>query len=102
VPTPEELVAARFPFDPKEEIPKIFRPVGCGSCGKTGYKGRMAIHEVMTVTEDIERMLTEQHSSSEDIARYAHGEGMLSLRTDGMEKVRMGLTSIEEILRVVV
>jgi len=102
VPTAEELATARFPFDPKEELPKIFRPVGCGACGQTGYKGRMAIHEVMTVTEDIERMLTEQHSSSEDIARYAHSQGMLSLRMDGMEKVRMGLTSIEEILRVVV
>ena len=86
----------------KEELPKLFRPVGCGVCGTTGYKGRMAIHEVMTVNEDIERMLTETHSSSEDIARYAHSQGMLSLRMDGMEKVRMGLTSIEEILRVVV
>ena len=102
MPTPEELTTARFTFDPSEELPKLFRPVGCSVCGKTGYKGRMAIHEVMTVTEDIERMLTETHSSSEDIARYAHSQGMLSLRMDGMEKVRMGLTSIEEILRVVV
>ena len=102
MPTPQELTTARFPFDPSEELPKLFRAVGCGVCGKTGYKGRMAIHEVMTVNEDIERMLTETHSSSEDIARYAHSQGMLSLRMDGMEKVRMGLTSIEEILRVVV
>ena len=102
MPTAQELTTARFPFDPSEELPKLFRAVGCTVCGKTGYKGRMAIHEVMTVNEDIERMLTETHSSSEDIARYAHSQGMLSLRMDGMEKVRMGLTSIEEILRVVV
>ena len=101
-PSAEELTTARFPFDPEEELPKLYRGVGCTACGNTGYKGRMAIHEVMTVTEDIERLLTEQHASSEDIARHAHEQGMLSLRMDGMEKVRMGLTSIEEIFRVVV
>ena len=101
-PTAEELSTARFPFNPEEELPKLYRGVGCTACGSTGYKGRMAIHEVMTVTEDIERMLTEQHASSEEIGRLAHEQGMMSLRDDGMEKVRMGLTSIEEIFRVVV
>jgi type IV pilus assembly protein PilB len=101
VPTLEELTLARFPISPDEELPKLYRPVGCTVCGNTGYKGRMAIHEVMTVTEDIERMLTEQHASSEDIGRLAVDQGMLTLRRDGMEKVRMGLTSIEEIFRVV-
>ena len=100
-PTVEELTTARFPFDPDEELPKLYRPVGCTACGQTGYKGRMAIHEVMTVNEDIERMLTEQHSSSEDIGRLAVEQGMLTLRRDGLEKVRMGHTSIEEIFRVV-
>jgi len=101
VPSVEELTTARFPFDPEDELPKLFRPVGCTACGQTGYKGRMAIHEIMTVTEDIERMLTEQQASSEDIGRHAVEQGMLTLRRDGMEKVRMGLTSIEEIFRVV-
>lgn len=101
LPTVEELTIAKFPFDETEELPKLFRPGGCTACGNTGYKGRMAVHEVMTVTEDIERMLTEQSSSSEDIGRLAVEQGMLTLRRDGMEKVRMGLTSIEEIFRVV-
>ncbi|HWC14953.1 MAG TPA: ATPase, T2SS/T4P/T4SS family [Actinomycetota bacterium] len=101
VPTPEELTRAEFPWDPKDELPKLYRPIGCTTCGHTGYKGRMAVHEVMTVTEEIERMLTEQHSSSEDIGRAAREQGMLTLRMDGMEKVKMGLTSIEEIFRVV-
>ena len=101
VPTIEELRKARFPIEGEEELPKLFRPVGCTSCGNTGYKGRMAIHEVMTVNEDIERMITEQHASSEDIGRLAVEQGMLTLREDGMQKVRMGLTSIEEIFRVV-
>ena len=61
----------------------------------------MAVHEVMTVTEEIERMVAE-NSSSEEMGRVARQQGMLTLREDGMEKVRQGLTSIEEILRVVV
>jgi type IV pilus assembly protein PilB len=100
-PTEEELKQARFPFDPGEELPKLYRPVGCTSCGRTGYKGRMAIHEVMAVTEEIERLVVER-ASSEDIVRMARSQGMSMLRDDGMEKVRQGLTSIEEILRVVV
>ena len=101
MPTEEELVTARFPFDPQEELPTLFRAVGCTSCGKTGYKGRMAVHEVMTVTEDIERLVAER-SSAEEIGKIARAQGMLTLREDGMEKVRQGLTSIEEILRVIV
>jgi type IV pilus assembly protein PilB len=101
VPTEEELIAAKFPYDPSEELPKIFRPVGCTSCGGTGYKGRMAVHEVMTVTEDIERLVAER-ASSDEIGKMARTQGMLTLRQDGMEKVRSGATSIEEILRVVV
>jgi type IV pilus assembly protein PilB len=101
-PTPEELTIAKMPFDPKEELPKLYRGVGCSACGHTGYKGRMAIHEVMPINEDIERMVTEQHASSEDIGRLAREQGMLTLRDDGMAKAKLGLTSIEEILRVVV
>jgi type IV pilus assembly protein PilB len=102
VPTEEELLAVGFPYDPlTEELPKLYRPVGCTSCGKTGYRGRMAIHEVMTVTEEIERATVER-ASSDEVAKLAHAQGMSFLRDDGMEKVRQGLTSIEEIMRVVV
>lgn len=99
-PTAEELRAARFEFS-EDAIPEIFRAVGCTSCGQTGYRGRMAIHEVMTVTEEIERMVAEK-ASAEEMGKVAREQGMLTLRRDGMEKVRAGLTSIEEILRVVV
>jgi type IV pilus assembly protein PilB len=58
------------------------------------------VHEVMTVSEEIER-LTVAHASSADIAAAAREQGMITLREDGWTKVRMGLTSIEEILRVV-
>ena len=78
----------------------LYRPVGCPNCAKTGSKGRLALHEVMSVTEEIERMAVSR-SSSTDIGRLAREQGMTTLRDDGMEKVRLGATSIEEILRVV-
>jgi type IV pilus assembly protein PilB len=101
VPTEDELIHAMFPFDPTDELPKLYRPVGCTACGKTGYKGRLAVHEVMTVTEEIERLVVEK-ASSEEIARVSIEQGMTTLRQDGMEKVKTGVTSIEEVLRVVV
>lgn len=83
-----------------ESNPRFYHAVGCSACSGTGYRGRMAIHEVMTVTEDIERLAVARASSAE-IMRLAVSQGMLTLRQDGWAKVRSGLTSIEEILRVV-
>ncbi|MGV3563005.1 MAG: GspE/PulE family protein [Nocardioides sp.] len=97
-PDPEELAAMRFPE--LEEGVLLHRPRGCSSCGQTGYRGRMALHEVMPVTEDIER-LTIRRSSTEEIARTAREEGKTTLRHDGWLKVVEGRTSIEEVLRVV-
>ena len=101
VPSVEELTASSFPFDPEGDLPQLFRPTGCSACGNTGYKGRMALHEVMTVSEEVEKLVVES-ASSEDIKKVALQQGMITLREDGMEKVRMGRTAIEEILRVVV
>jgi type IV pilus assembly protein PilB len=95
-----ELVHLRFSAPLDTVPPVLFKPVGCPSCSNTGYRGRIAIHEVMTVSEEIER-LTVAHASSADIAHAAREQGMITLRDDGWTKVRMGLTSIEEILRVV-
>ena len=100
VPSEVELIAARFPWSPGEEPPTIYRPGGCSACSGTGYKGRMAVHEVMRVTEDIERLAV-AHSSAATIGATARDQGMISLRDDGWTKVLLGDTSIEEILRVV-
>ncbi|MDQ1530822.1 MAG: type pilus assembly protein PilB, partial [Microbacteriaceae bacterium] len=78
----------------------VYVPVGCSSCANTGYRGRIAIHEVMTITEEIERLAV-SHASSSEINRVAIGQGMISLRQDGWNKVCLGLTSIEEVLRVI-
>jgi type IV pilus assembly protein PilB len=60
----------------------------------------MGMYEVMPITEEIER-LTVERASSEDIRRSAVRDGMMTLRDDGLDKVRTGLTSIQEVLRVV-
>jgi type IV pilus assembly protein PilB len=79
---------------------KFYRPKGCGKCNNTGYKGRMGIHEVMDVTPDIED-LTVEKASSEKIARQAIKNGMKTLKQDGFDKALAGLTSLEELTRVV-
>lgn len=100
-PTAEALKEARVPLLPDGSIPRLYRPIGCNSCGNTGYRGRMAVHEVMVMSEDIERMTVER-KSSEDIGRVAQEQGMLTLRQDGILKVLEGKTSLEELFRVIV
>ena len=95
-PDAETLEAVRLPTAPVQ----IFRAAGCSSCSQTGYRGRIGIHEVMSVTEEIERLAVERVSSAE-IARTAVGQGMTTLREDGWAKVLSGHTSIDEIVRVV-
>jgi type IV pilus assembly protein PilB len=94
------LVAAGY--DETESGPAApYRAVGCPACGRTGYKGRIALHEVMPVTEEVERLAVE-HASSEAIARVARQQGMRPLRHDGLGKAATGVTTLEEVLRVVV
>ena len=100
-PSREQLVDMRFPWSPDEPVPTLYRPVGCSACSKTGYKGRLALHEVMAVTEEIER-LTVEHASAMAIGKVAREQGMITLRDDGLTKVKAGHTSMEEIFRVVV
>jgi type IV pilus assembly protein PilB len=101
VPTREMMLESRFAWSADEQLPTLYRPVGCSACSKTGYKGRLALHEVMAVSEDIERMAVER-ASALAIGTVARQQGMITLRDDGLAKVRAGLTSVEEILRVVV
>jgi type IV pilus assembly protein PilB len=77
---------------------KPYRPVGCSSCNN-GYKGRVGIYQVMPISEEIQRIIL-RDGSSMDIAEQAEREGVRSLRTSGLHKVRLGLTSIEEVMAV--
>jgi type IV pilus assembly protein PilB len=78
---------------------EAYEPVGCARCSHTGYKGRTGIYEVMVLTDEI-RSLTIERVSADVIRAKAVEEGMRVLRADGLEKVRLGLTSISEVSRV--
>ena len=95
-----ELARLGFWVETAGEPPVFYQPGGCAACSHTGYRGRVAVHEVMTVSHEVER-LTIARASSTDIGAAALAEGMTTLRDDGWAKVRLGLTSIDEVLRVV-
>jgi type IV pilus assembly protein PilB len=78
---------------------ECYEPVGCARCGGSGYKGRVGLYEVMTITDTIRQMAVAREAA-DAIARAAVHEGMMRLREDGLEKVRRGLTSIAEVARV--
>jgi len=76
-----------------------FDAVGCSRCGGSGYRGRVGLYEVMSVSEPIRALILEK-GSVDDMVAVALREGMLRLRDDGMQKVREGLTSIAEVERM--
>lgn len=100
-PQEKDLAGAQWPFEVFGTPENFWRPVGCRSCAQTGYRGRLAINEVMPVSEEIER-LTVRHSAASEIKKVAIAEGMVTLRDDGLRKTMAGLTSLEEVLRVTV
>ncbi|MCA1927305.1 MAG: type IV-A pilus assembly ATPase PilB [Calditerrivibrio sp.] len=85
----------------KDEI-NSFVPMkgrGCDECGGTGYKGRVALYEVMSVTENIREHIL-RGSNANELKRAAMEDGMITLRRSGLEKVKKGITTIEEVVRV--
>jgi type IV pilus assembly protein PilB len=76
---------------------KVYRGKGCQECNNTGYSGRIGIFEVMPVTRDVERMILSK-ASSQDLKDQAKEEGMLTLRDAAIEKLKKGITSVEEVL----
>ena len=75
-----------------------YKPVGCSACNN-GYKGRVGIYEVMPISEELQRIILADGSALE-IAQQARSEGVRSLRQSGLHKVRIGVTSLEEVLAV--
>ncbi len=80
---------------------ETFHGVGCDRCAGTGYTGRVAVHEVLTMTDEVAELVIAR-APAEAIAKLAATQGMSTLRDDGMRKVAEGLTSIEELMRVIV
>lgn len=90
---PEDLIADDGTF-------ALWSPTGCAACGNSGYRGRFAIHEVMTMTDSLKELILAGSSTSR-IEAMAVAQGMVTLRQDGLRKALDGLTSLEEILRIV-
>jgi len=78
----------------------LWRGVGCRSCRNTGYKGRLGLHELLTVSEEMRDAIVAQANVTQ-LRRLAIAEGMIELRIDGLRKAREGLTTVEEVFRVV-
>jgi len=78
---------------------ELYKGNGCSSCSETGFKGRIGIFELLIITDEIREMILSNASSSE-IWQKAHKIGGKSLKEDGLEKVKRGYTSIQEVMRV--
>jgi type IV pilus assembly protein PilB len=92
------LVDAGFKADDLDGTWTPYRPVGCSACNN-GYKGRVGIYQVMPISEEIQRIIL-RGGSALDIAQQAGKEGVRTLRESGLLKVKLGMTSLEEVLSV--
>ncbi|MEZ4388353.1 MAG: type IV-A pilus assembly ATPase PilB [Candidatus Krumholzibacteriia bacterium] len=90
---PEALADIGLPPDTE-----VMHGKGCEKCGGTGYKGRQGLYEVMPITGSLRELILDRASTSE-LRKQACADGMLTLRQDGLEKIKKGLTTIEEVLR---
>lgn len=97
--SPEALIEAGFPSE-EVEASAIgpFRGRGCDRCGGTGYKGRVGLFEVMASSEALRSLILDGAPVSE-LRRQAMAEGMVTLRQSGLQKVREGLTSVDDVVR---
>ncbi len=77
---------------------QLYKGRGCGNCNNTGYRGRVGLFEVLEVSEDV-RELVLSGASAMELRRKGIEEGMITLRMSGLEKIRAGATSVEEVVR---
>ena len=94
-----EVAGAPLPEGISDPAP-IYEPVGCAACRRTGYRGRVGIYEMLTLSEEVERLVAACAPSAE-IRRQARREGMRTMREDGVAKVLAGLTTLGELARTV-
>jgi type IV pilus assembly protein PilB len=90
------LLEAGFQVEALNGSWKPYHPVGCSACNN-GYKGRVGLYQVMPISEEIQRIILRDGSALE-IAEQSRREGVQTLREAGLHKVKMGLTSLEEVL----
>jgi type II secretory ATPase GspE/PulE/Tfp pilus assembly ATPase PilB-like protein len=98
--TGTRLVAAGYGATESKKV-KIFGPVGCDACGGSGYRGRIGLFEVMPMNDELTLAFLE-HAPAEKLREIALATGMIPMRRDALDKVAEGITSLEEIDRVVI
>lgn len=98
--TPEQLIKLGFSETDAEEV-KVYEPKGCDRCGGQGYKGRAGVYQVVRITPEMSEMIMSEATSIE-FAEQCKKEGFWDLRESGLDKVKQGVTSIAEIIRVTV
>lgn len=96
---PKVLIELGMSPEEARTTPAVWEGKGCNTCGGTGYKGRIALYEVMPLSEAIRDLILNGASTAE-IKHQAIKEGMLTLRMSGLEKLRQGITTISEVVRV--
>ena len=83
-----------------EDVHTVWRGIGCHQCNHTGYKGRIAVHEILTIDANIRRMIS-NHATVEEITRYGvEHQGMRTIRQSTLELVKAGVTTPEEMLKI--
>ena len=95
--TPEELTALGLTEEDSAGI-TFFKGEGCDTCSGTGYKGRAGLYEIMAMSPELRRLILKD-ASVEDMKNQAVSDGMLTLRMDGMVKVKKGITTLEEVVK---
>ncbi|MDD5397401.1 MAG: GspE/PulE family protein [Candidatus Moranbacteria bacterium] len=95
---------------PKEEVEKyglnlddgfhIYKGAGCEACANSGYKGRVAIFEALEIDKEMKEIISEHNGSETEVEKYAKSQGMITIKQDGVIKVLLGLTTLEEVERV--
>jgi type II secretory ATPase GspE/PulE/Tfp pilus assembly ATPase PilB-like protein len=78
---------------------RLYRAVGCDKCNKTGYKGRVGLHELLVADDDVKKLIQERARVAVLFAASVEG-GMRTLKMDGMEKIMMGLTDLKMVRQV--
>lgn len=97
-----EMIVSAIPKTAKVEVPKKFKfyySPGCPACKELGYKGRIGVYEIFTITEAIEKLIT-QAVSTTDIRKQAIADGMITMAQDGVLKALEGITDLEEVFRI--
>ena len=83
-----------------EDVKRIRRGMGCSHCNNTGYKGRIAVHEILSMDHTIRKMIVD-HEPAENITRYAiEHQGMRTLKASGLKLVKEGVTTPEELMKI--